>query len=59
MIKLYYIGEIIVEVKKVYLTKENLIEIEKVDISFYKDDVPGIEWYLQRYNSEHYAYCLI
>lgn len=47
------------KIEKVYLTKENLLKIEKLDDSFYNTDITGIEWYLQRYNSEHYAYCLI
>lgn len=47
------------KIEKVYLTKENLLKIEKIDDSFYKDDITGIDWYLQRYNSKHYAYCLI
>ena len=47
------------KIEKVYLTKENLIKIEKIDQLVYKNAIPGIDWYLERYNSKHYAYCLI
>lgn len=47
------------KIEKIYLTKENLLKIEKIDDSFYTNAITGIDWYLQRYNSKHYAYCLI
>lgn len=46
-------------IEKIYLTKENLLRIKKIDDSFYKNAITGIEWYLGRYNEKHYAYCLI
>lgn len=46
------------KIEKVFLTKTNLIEIEKIDDQFYVDAITGIEWYLERYNENHYAYCL-
>jgi ribosomal protein S18 acetylase RimI-like enzyme len=46
------------KVEKLFLTKENLIKIKQIDDKFYID-VPNIEWYLERYNENHYAYCLI
>lgn len=46
------------EIKKVFLTKENLLRIEKIDDEFYTNAITGIEWYLKRYNEKHYAYCL-
>lgn len=47
------------KIVKMSLTKETLLEIEKIDDSFYKNDITGIDWYLKRYNNNHYAYCLI
>ena len=47
------------KIEKVCLTKENLLKIEKIDDSFYENAITGIDWYLERYNSQHYAYCLI
>lgn len=47
------------KIEKVYLTKENLLKLEKIDDSFYTDAITGIDWYLMRYNEKHYAYCLI
>jgi len=49
---------IIVRIEKVYLTKDNLLKIEKIDDSFYTNAITGIDWYLERYNEKHYAYCL-
>ncbi|MBE6147225.1 MAG: GNAT family N-acetyltransferase [Firmicutes bacterium] len=46
------------EVKKIFLTKENLLEIQKIDDNFYTNAITGIDWYLERYNKNHYAYCL-
>jgi len=46
------------KIEKVYLTKDNLLKIEKIDNSFYTNAITGIEWYLERYNKKHYAYCL-
>lgn len=40
------------------LTKENLIKIEEIDNTFYKNDITGIDWYLQRYNENHKAILL-
>lgn len=47
------------KIEKIYLTKENLLKIEKIDDSFYKNAITGIDWYLERYNEKHYAYCLV
>jgi len=46
------------EIKKVFLNKGNLLKIEKIDDDFYTNVIPSIEWYLERYNEKHYAYCL-
>ena len=46
-------------IEKIYLTKENLLKIEKIDDSFYTNAITGIDRYLERYNEKHYAYCLI
>ena len=45
------------KIEKVFLTKEALVKIKQIDDRFYID-VPNIEWYLERYNENHYAYCL-
>lgn len=47
------------KLEKIFLNKENLIKISEIDKEFYKDDTLNIEWYLERYNDKHYAYCLI
>lgn len=47
------------KIEKLFLTKENLLKIEKIDDAFYKNDITGINWYLERYNPNHFAYCLI
>ena len=47
------------KLEKVYLTKENLLKIEKLDDLYYTDAITGIDWYLQRYNEHHNAYFLI
>ena len=59
MIKYILYGDGIVKIEKIYLTKENLLKIEKIDDSFYTNAITGIDWYLERYNEKHSAYCLI
>lgn len=59
MIKYILYGDGIVKIEKIYLTKENLLKIEKIDDSFYMNAITGIDWYLERYNEKHYVYCLI
>jgi len=46
-------------IRKVQLNKDNLLKIEKIDDLFYVDAITGIDWYLQRYNENHWAYLLI
>ena len=46
------------KIEKVFLTKENLLKIEKIDDEIFTNAITGIEWYLERYNKNHYAYCL-
>lgn len=46
------------KIEKFFLTKENLLKIKEIDDEFYKNSI-DIEWYLERYNSNHYSYCLI
>lgn len=46
------------KIEEVNLTKENLIKIENIDNTFYKNDITGIDWYLQRYNKDHKAILL-
>ena len=48
-----------IKIEKVNLTKENLIKIMDIDSLFYKEDILTIEWYLERYNKNHYGYLLI
>ena len=43
------------KIEEVNLTKDNLIKIEEIDNTFYKNDITGIDWYLQRYNENHKA----
>lgn len=47
------------EIKKVKLTRENLLRIQELDDLFYKDAITGIKWYLERYNKNHFAYVLL
>lgn len=35
------------------LSKDNLLEIQKIDKKFYNDDLLNIDWYLKRYNEKH------
>ena len=46
------------KIEKEVLTKENLKKIQAIDDSFYANDITGIDWYLERYNEDHYAYFL-
>ena len=46
-------------IEKVCLTKENLLKIQDLDDSFYKNNITGINWYLERYNKNHFAYVLV
>ena len=46
------------KIEEVNLTKDNLIKIEEIDNTFYKNDITGIDWYLQRYNENHKAVLL-
>ena len=41
---------VIVEEK---LTKNKLLEIQKIDKEFYNDDLLNTAWYLKRYNEKH------
>lgn len=47
-----------VHIEKINLTKENLLEIEKIDDAFYTDEVTGIDWYTNRYKPYNIAYGL-
>ena len=47
------------EIKTVPLTKEILQEIEKIDDTFYENDITGIKWYTDRYKSNHEAVVLL
>lgn len=47
------------EIKKVNLTKGNLLKIKDIDDLFYKNAIPGIDWYLERYNNNHTAFFLL
>ena len=48
-----------IKIKKVSLTKENLLKIKKVDDSFYKEDLLTLEWYIERYNENHNGFLLM
>ena len=45
-------------IKKIFLTKENLLKIKEIDDSFYSDNKLKIDWYLERYKPFHKAYIL-
>ena len=47
------------EIKKINLTRENLIKIEEIDNTFDTNAITGIEWYLERYNESHVGYVLV
>lgn len=46
-------------IKKIKLTKENLLKIQDIDDLYYKNAITGIDWYLERFNFHHYAYVLM
>lgn len=41
------------QIEEINLTKENLLKIQEIDDSFYKNAITGIHWYLERYNKNH------
>lgn len=44
--------------KEVKLDIENLKKIKKIDSTFYKNEELTLDWYLERYNSNHSAIIL-
>lgn len=42
-----------IEVKRVKLTRENILKIKAIDDSFYNDEILTLDWYLARYNKNH------
>lgn len=47
------------KIKKINLTKANLLKIQDLDDLFYTDAITGIKWYLERYSKNHFAYVLV
>lgn len=46
-------------IEEVCLTKENLLKIQDIDDTFYKNAIIGIHWYLERYNKDHKGIVLL
>ena len=47
------------KIEKIYLTKDNLEKIKNIDDTFYKGkNKSKIDWYLNRYTSNHFAYVI-
>ncbi len=48
------------KIEKVYLTKENLIKIKKInDLCYSNENKIDINWYLDRFTANHIAYILL
>ena len=47
------------KISEVNLTKDNLIKIQDIDDTFYKNAITGIHWYLERYNKDHKGIVLL
>src|SRR5574344_1061289 len=47
------------KIKKIYLTKENLLKIQDLDDLYYVNTITGINWYLERYNENNFAYVIV
>lgn len=48
------------KIEKIYLTKDNLKKIKKIDDLYYKgENKTDLNWYLERFSSKHIGYVLL